>query len=148
MYEACEALFCSLADEAQKYTDWLALGDGVEDLDALVEQQLWGTGAAASAVDTGSGCGGSSEGQGGSSGSDGGGGLAAWELNMKMLKTAARDLDKLPNEVRGGCVLINIIRGYVQPVLAAQSRGCPWQLRPGKLLFLPPEPNVCMPDPA
>lgn len=27
VYESCEALFCALADEVQKYTDWLALGD-------------------------------------------------------------------------------------------------------------------------
>lgn len=27
VYESCEALFCALADETQKYSDWLALGD-------------------------------------------------------------------------------------------------------------------------
>jgi hypothetical protein len=32
-----------------------------------------------------------------------GSGVAAWELNMRALKAAARDLDRLPAEVLGGC---------------------------------------------
>jgi hypothetical protein len=61
----------------------------------MVDQQLWG-----------------SDGDSGSSGSNLAAGaaddrgIAAWELNMKSLKTAAYDLGRLPNEVRAACCLV------------------------------------------
>lgn len=76
-----------------------------EDLEDLVEQQLWGDAASASAGEDGS----STDGGGGSSGSIVSSlaaraaddkGLAAWDVNMKALKTVAYDLGRLPNEVR------------------------------------------------
>jgi hypothetical protein len=97
VYESCEALFCALADETQKYTDWLALGDTGEDLEELVEQQLWGRSAtrAADGDDLDSSTGGGDV----ASGQEDDKGVAAWELNMKALKTAAYDLGRLPTEV-------------------------------------------------
>jgi hypothetical protein len=98
VYESCEALFCALADETQKYTDWLALGDTGEDLEELVEQQLWGSSAARAA--DGDDLDSSSTGPGVvTSGQQDDKGMAAWELNMKALKTAAYDLGRLPTEV-------------------------------------------------
>jgi dynein heavy chain 2 len=71
VYDGAEALFVSLADELKKYQDWVALG--------MV-------------------------------GAAGGGELddyvdaqleevSDWELNLRMLKAAARDAERLPNEV-------------------------------------------------
>lgn len=40
VYESCEALFCALADETQKYNDWLALGDTGRRTDTLHAQVL------------------------------------------------------------------------------------------------------------
>lgn len=147
VYESCEALFCTLADELQKYSDWLALGEtgdfrnthaptvgslaarlwqccaaghcssclrcstiaqntntdrcpclavcvvstAGEDLEDMVEQQLWGSddGESSSSSGRSSLATGAADDQG----------MAAWELNMKALKTAAYDLGRLPNDV-------------------------------------------------
>lgn len=81
VYEACEALFASLADELKKHQDWLVLGDVAGDLDDFLEQQL---------------CNSSGEPAGSNSGNSD---VAEWELNLRMLKQAARDVDRMPNEV-------------------------------------------------
>jgi methylase of polypeptide subunit release factors len=75
-----------------------------EDLEELVEQQLWGDAASASTDQDGDSNDGGSSG-GVSIGSLAAGaaddkGLAAWDVNMKALKTAAYDLGRLPKEVR------------------------------------------------
>jgi dynein heavy chain 2 len=70
VYETAEALFGQLADECKKYQDWLVLGDAAGgNLDDYVESQI--------------------------SGED----VTEWELNLKMIKAAARDVDRLPQEV-------------------------------------------------
>lgn len=73
-----------------------------EDLEDLVEQQLWGDSASAGAGEDGSSNDGGSSGSIGSlaAGAADDHGLAAWDVNMKALKTAAYDLGRLPNEVR------------------------------------------------
>jgi len=91
VYESCEALFCALADEIQKYSDWLALGEAADDLEGLVEQQLWGS------ADAEQGGGREHSSMGSAEADDKG--VAAWELNVKALKTAAYDLGRLPGEV-------------------------------------------------
>jgi hypothetical protein len=94
VYESCEALFAGLADEAKKYSDWLVLGDVAGELEEHVEAALCGDGRSSAAA---------------------GGDVGDWELNLRMLKTAAHDLNKLPNEVilfgTCCCSLINLI-GY------------------------------------
>lgn len=95
MYEACEALFCALADEAQQYTDWLALGGSAQDLQELVDTQVWGSAASSSKDDTDD----SVSSAALAAEADDASCVAAWELNMKALKTAAYDLGRLPNEV-------------------------------------------------
>jgi hypothetical protein len=80
VYESCEALFAGLADEAKKYSDWLVLGDVAGELEEHVEAALCGDGSSSSGA--------------------AGGDVGDWELNLRMLKTAAHDLNKLPNEVR------------------------------------------------
>jgi hypothetical protein len=87
VYESCEALFASLADEAKKYSDWLVLGDVAGELEEHVEAVLCGDSSSSSSG-------------GGSGSSAAGGDVGDWELNLRMLKTAAYDLNKLPNEVR------------------------------------------------
>jgi hypothetical protein len=55
----------------------------------MVDQQLWGSDSDSS-----------SSGSNLAAGAADDRGIAAWELNMKSLKTAAYDLRRLPNEVR------------------------------------------------
>lgn len=94
VHESCEVLFAALADEAAKYADWTALGQAAgSGVEAYVEAQLC--------------CGGAGGGSGGgrgvavtAGGGGSGGGLAAWELELRSLKAAARAADKLPAEVR------------------------------------------------
>jgi hypothetical protein len=81
VYESCEALFAGLADEAKKYSDWLVLGDVAGELEEHVEAALCGDGSSSNGVVAG-------------------GDVGDWELNLRMLKAAAHDLNKLPNEVR------------------------------------------------
>lgn len=109
VHESCEALFAALAKEAAKYSDWTALGQAAgSDVEAYVEAQLCcvagGSGGA------GSDCAGSGGGRGGGgvAVTPGGGGsdLAAWEDNLRSLKVAARDADKLPAEVRAACTRV------------------------------------------
>lgn len=63
----------------------------------MVEQQLWDTGAPADQDSSSSGSNGINSLVAEAADDKG---LAAWELNMKALKTAAYDLGRLPNEVR------------------------------------------------
>lgn len=71
-----------------------------EDLEDMVEQQLWATSVPAdqdgSNDDSSSG---RSDISSLAAGAADDKGLAAWELNMKSLKTAAYDLGRLPSEV-------------------------------------------------
>ncbi|WIA17572.1 hypothetical protein OEZ85_014399 [Tetradesmus obliquus] len=103
VYESCEALFAALADEAKKYSDWLVLGDVAGELEEHVEAVL---------------CGDSSSSGSGSS-SAAGGDVGDWELNLRMLKTAAHDLNKLPNEVRLDCYRVSLspFKAYVEEMI-------------------------------
>ncbi len=75
VYESTEALFGALSEEARKHGDWLVLADVAGDLDEHVEATL-----------------GSADGGDASS--------ADWELNLRSLQGAARDLERLPCSVR------------------------------------------------
>lgn len=105
VFEACEALLAALADsEAHRYcSGWLAaleLGTGdAASLEAALEEALWrGCGERNAGTGTGTGAVTADD-------SDAAG-IAAWELNMRALQSAARDLQTLPDEVRsGGCVI-------------------------------------------
>eukprot|EP00878_Enallax_costatus_P024703 GHUV01026383.1.p1 GENE.GHUV01026383.1~~GHUV01026383.1.p1 ORF type:complete len:1576 (+),score=459.42 GHUV01026383.1:1611-6338(+) len=105
VYESCEALFASLADELRKYQDWLVLGDVAGDLEDYVEQQL---------------CGSSNSSDDGSNiASNTGGDIGDWELNLRMLKQAAQDVDRLPNEVRIDCYKISLapFKAYLEEMM-------------------------------
>lgn len=99
VYESCEALFASLADEAKKYQDWLVLGDVAGEMEDHVEQQLCGAGDGSSTGD-----------------------IADWELNLRMLKTAAHDLNRLPNEV--GCGAATSCVCYLRQLSQNNTHGC------------------------